>query len=82
MILRKIGSVLNDELLDERRCGVCCGRDDHPRDVVELPGGSAFFHHFDCGVLLSPPCQHCTERIKESGDKSGEPLRKFLRGDT
>lgn len=71
---------MDDALLDERRCAVCGQRDDHPRDVRELPGGAAFIHHFDCGVLLSPPCEHCTERIEESGHASGEDLRKFLQG--
>lgn len=81
MTARKADPTLDDDLLDERRCAVCGARDDHPRDIRELPGGVAVFHHFDCGVLLSPPCEHCVERVEASGDKSGEPLRKFLRGD-
>ena len=74
------GPVLDDAELDERRCYVCGGRDDHPRDVTLLPDGSFGHHHFDCGAFTDPPCGCCSERVKASGNKSGGALRKFLKG--
>ena len=64
-----------------RNC-VDCGRtDDHPRHVMVLVDQSEAHHHIDCGARRTPACEHCAAQIEASGDKSGEALRKFLRGD-
>ena len=65
-----------------RNCTDCGQVDDHPRESVVILGVDAeIFHHIDCGALRNPPCESCADLVKKSGNKSGEELRKFLRGE-
>ncbi|MEV1295772.1 hypothetical protein [Pseudonocardia sp. NPDC049635] len=42
--------------------GVGCGKvDDHPRHVIELPGGAEALYHLDCHAAAG--CASCAEQI-------------------
>lgn len=45
-------------------CIGCGAHDDHPKDLVILPGDQVVRWHIDCHALAEPPCPSCTEQLK------------------
>lgn len=58
-----------------RTCVGCGQVDDHPRDVVALPDGSAANWHHDCHSRIDPPCESCTWLVQHKGDLTGDAWR-------
>lgn len=67
--------------LPVRNCVVCGLEDKDPRHEVILPDMSTAYHHMDCGSRLNPPCESCTEIMKDSDNAHGSDLRKHLTKD-
>lgn len=58
-----------------RNCLACGQVDDHPRDVVVLPGDSVAYLHHDCHAALDPPCKSCAWLVAHKGDLVGGDWR-------
>jgi len=61
-----------------RVCVVCGQVDNHPRDVVSLPGDQVAYHHHDCGARLEPACPSCLWLVQHKGDLTGDDWRQHI----
>uniref|UniRef100_UPI003F4935B8 hypothetical protein n=1 Tax=Pseudonocardia sp. CA-138482 TaxID=3240023 RepID=UPI003F4935B8 len=59
-------------------CVLCGQTDDHPKDVVAMPGDLTARYHHDCHAAAEPPCESCRWLVAHKGDLKGTDWREQI----